>query len=102
LVERCLCKADVSGSSPLTSSHASLVFLREAKMEKELRRFRYRKQNQSIKGIWWRPRDLEPMKGVITDDMPRGAGHRRRSEDSRMGQPKAFLLEFIEKRKTTW
>ena len=32
------------------------------------------KQNQSTKSIWWRPRDLEPMKGVTTDDMPRGAG----------------------------
>ena len=32
------------------------------------------KKNQSIKGVWWRPRDLEPMKGVTTDDMPRGAG----------------------------
>ena len=40
----------------------------------ELRLFQYTKQNQSIKGIWWRPRDLEPMKGVTTDDMPRGAG----------------------------
>jgi hypothetical protein len=39
-----------------------------------LRLFEYTKQNQSIKGIWWRPRDLEPMKGVTTDDMPRGAG----------------------------
>ena len=57
------------------------------------------KKNQSIKGVWWRPRDLEPMKGVTTDEMPWGAGRMRRSEDSRMGQPKVFLLEFIEKRK---
>jgi len=39
------------------------------------------------------------MKGVTTDEMPRGAGRMLRSEDSRMGQPKVFLLEFIEKRK---
>ena len=69
LVERCLCKADVSGSSPLTSSQTF-----NFKGQLELWLFLHIKQNQSIKGIWWRPRDLEPMKGVTTDDMPRGAG----------------------------
>lgn len=69
LVERCLCKADASGSSPLTSSQAFNL-----KGQLELWLFLHIKQNQSIKGIWWRPRDLEPMKGVTTDDMPRGAG----------------------------
>ena len=69
LVERCLCKADVSGSSPLTSSQAFNL-----KGQLELWLFLHIKQNQSIKGIWWRPRDLEPMKGVTTDDMPRGVG----------------------------
>ena len=68
LVERCLCKADVSGSSPLTSSQISSV-----KEELNCGNFIV-KQNQSTKSIWWRSRDLEPMKGVITDDMLRGAG----------------------------
>ena len=92
MVERCLCKADASGSSPLTSSQPRI------ERGNELWYFEFEK-NQSIKGVWCRPRDLEPMKGVTTDEMPRGAGRMLRSEDSRMGQPKVFLLEFIEKRK---
>ena len=63
LVERCLCTANVSGSSPLISTKCVL------------------KNNnfcliQEIKGLWWIPWYLEAMKDAVTRDRLRGVGNK--------------------------
>ena len=67
LVERCLCTADVSGSSPLISTNMKFQ--------------KFQKNNltsfcliQEIKGLWGIPWHSEAMKDVATCDNLRGAG----------------------------
>src|SRR5438128_9392912 len=42
---------------------------------------------QATKGTWWMPWRQEAMKDVVSCDKLRGAASRRRSGDSRVGQP---------------
>ena len=58
LVERCLCTANVSGSSPLISTKNITSFC----------------LIQEIKGLWGIPWHSEAMKDVATYDNLRGAG----------------------------
>ena len=58
LVERCLCTANVSGSSPLISTKNITSFC----------------LIQEIKGLWGIPWHSEAMKDVATCDILRGAG----------------------------
>ena len=58
LVERCLCTANVSGSSPLISTKNITSFC----------------LIQEIKGVWGIPWHSEAMKDVATCDNLRGAG----------------------------
>ena len=62
LVERCLCTANVSGSSPLIST---------IKIKKNSEFL-----IQEIKGLWWIPWYSEAMKDVVTYDKLRGAGNK--------------------------
>ena len=41
------------------------------------------------------PWHQEPMKDVVTDDTPRGAGNELRSEDFRMGKPSASNVALL-------
>ena len=63
LVERCLCTADVSGSSPLTST--PIIWLHNFSLS-----------IQERKGFWGIPWHSEAMKGVSTNEMLRGAGRK--------------------------
>ena len=47
------------------------------------------KEGQGTKGIRWMPRRQVPTKGVASDEMLWGAASRRRSKDTRMGEPAA-------------
>ncbi|KAL1355995.1 hypothetical protein AAHE18_05G151700 [Arachis hypogaea] len=47
---------------------------------------------QTRKGLWWIPRHPETRKGVVSDEMLRGVENKRRSGDSRIGQPFELLL----------
>lgn len=47
---------------------------------------------QTKKGLWWIPRHPETRKGVVSDEMLRGVANKRRSGDSRIGQPFKLLL----------
>ena len=63
LVERCLCTANVSGSSPLIST----IMLKNNNIYCLI---------QEIKGIWWIPWHSEAMKDAVTCDKLRGAGNK--------------------------
>ena len=52
-------------------------------------------------GIRRRPRHSETMKGADTGETLRGAGHKLRSEDSRIGQPRELPKEFIFRKEDT-
>jgi hypothetical protein len=67
LVERCLCKADASGSNPLISNLE--IFVRNRNNQSE-------KNGQKNQGEWRRPRHLETMKGADTGETLRGAGNK--------------------------
>ena len=69
LVERCLCKADVSGSSPLISTTSKLFF-------EEGNDFEFSQNGQMTKRLRRIPRHPEPMKGAETSDMLRGVGNK--------------------------
>ncbi len=104
LVERCLCKADVSGSSPLTSTmNWAYMFRPRIRFQRilyvSIRNFDF--SSRKKKGLWWIPRHPKTMKGVLTDDTLRRAGMTLWPEDSRIGQPNKLLFEFIEKAETT-
>lgn len=47
---------------------------------------------QTRKGLQWIPRHPETRKGVVSDEMLRGVENKRRSGDSRIGQPFELLL----------
>ncbi|XLT95282.1 hypothetical protein HN873_016944, partial [Arachis hypogaea] len=47
---------------------------------------------QTRKGLWWIPRHPETRKGVVSNEMLRGVENKRRSGDSRIGQPFELLL----------
>ncbi|KAF2282337.1 hypothetical protein GH714_043866 [Hevea brasiliensis] len=47
---------------------------------------------QTRKGLRWIPRHPETRKGVVSDEMLRGVENKRRSGDSRIGQPFKLLL----------
>ena len=47
---------------------------------------------QTRKGLRWIPRHPETRKGVVSDEMLRGVENKRRSGDSRIGQPFELLL----------
>lgn len=47
---------------------------------------------QTRKGLRWIPRHPETRKGVASDEMLRGVENKRRSGDSRIGQPFELLL----------
>ena len=47
---------------------------------------------QTKKGLRWIPRHPETRKGVVSDEMLRGVENKRRSGDSRIGQPFELLL----------
>ncbi|RYQ90671.1 hypothetical protein Ahy_B09g096705 isoform D [Arachis hypogaea] len=47
---------------------------------------------QTRKGLWWIPRHPETRKGVVSDEMLWGVENKRRSGDSRIGQPFELLL----------
>ena len=47
---------------------------------------------QTRKGLRWIPRHPEMRKGVVSDEMLRGVENKRRSGDSRIGQPFELLL----------
>ena len=47
---------------------------------------------QTRKGLRWIPRHPETRKGVVSDEMLRGVANKRRSGDSRIGQPFKLLL----------
>ena len=47
---------------------------------------------QTRKGLRWIPRHPERRKGVVSDEMLRGVENKRRSGDSRIGQPFELLL----------
>lgn len=47
---------------------------------------------QKRKGLRWIPRHPETRKGVVSDEMLRGVENKRRSGDSRIGQPFELLL----------
>lgn len=47
---------------------------------------------QKQKGLRWIPRHPETRKGVVSDEMLRGVAKKRRSGDSRIGQPFELLL----------
>ncbi len=47
---------------------------------------------QTRKGLRWIPRHPETRKGVVSDEMLRGVEKKRRSGDSRIGQPFELLL----------
>ena len=110
--------ADVSGSSPLISK---LVNLAEPKLYDSTQFFRFRSsiydlslmdvdkilpfsstlgwhslkvkgEVQTRKGLRWIPRHPETRKGVVNDEMLRGVENKRRSGDSRIGQPFKLLL----------
>lgn len=110
--------ADVSGSSPLISK---LVNLAEPKLYDSTQFFRFRSsiydlsfmdvdkilpfsstlgwhslkvkgEVQTKKGLRWIPRHPETRKGVVNDEMLRGVENKRRSGDSRIGQPFKLLL----------
>jgi hypothetical protein len=78
LVERCLCKADVSGSSPLTSTRLLILFYIKIRRNSfsvfKLPGFLI--SDQMKKSLRWIPRHLETMKGVETNEMLRGAGNK--------------------------
>lgn len=46
---------------------------------------------QTRKGLRWIPRHPETRKGVVSDEMLRGVENKRRSGDSRIGQPFKLL-----------
>ena len=69
LVERCLCTADVSGSSPLTSKNSPLQNFENCKIY-------YIYYIQANKSLSWIPWHSEAMKGVSTNEMLRGAGRK--------------------------
>lgn len=110
--------ADVSGSSPLISK---LVNLAETKLYDSTQFFRFgsliydfsfmdvdkilpfsstlgwhslkvKGEVQTRKGLRWIPRHPETRKGVVNDEMLRGVENKRRSGDSRIGQPFKLLL----------
>ena len=60
--------ADVSGSSPLTSSRILWMLTSPLRHEEFLRI-----EVQMTKGLWWIPRHPETKKGVASDEMLRGA-----------------------------
>ena len=77
LVERCPCKADVSGSSPLISTRKNSYEKTQKNQSKvvahawvkklswtKLKRFFWDQQGQMKIGVGWIPRHLETMKGV--------------------------------------
>lgn len=57
---------------------------------------------QMSKGLRWIPRHPETKKGVVSDEMLRGAANKHRSEDPRIGQPLVLLAESIGKKEITW
>lgn len=64
--------ADVSGSSPLTSSRI-LWMLTSPFIRGPFFGANSRIEVQMTKGLWWIPRHPETKKGVESDDMLRGA-----------------------------
>lgn len=75
MVERLLCKQDVSGSSPLTSTCLTkFTYVRMQAAKLKLICFIYYYFVQVDKGLRWIPRHLEAMKGVATDEMLREVG----------------------------
>ncbi|TYH52816.1 hypothetical protein ES332_D09G054000v1 [Gossypium tomentosum] len=47
---------------------------------------------QTRKGLRWIPRHPKTRKGVVSDEMLRGVKNKRKSRDSRIGQPFKLLL----------
>ena len=76
LVERCFCTADVSGSNPLISTSDWYLAESNCCLLSELCSDYLLKISQTKKGLRWIPRHSETMKGVVTDEMLRGAGHK--------------------------
>ena len=52
---------------------------------------------QVNKGLWWIPRHSEAMKGVVTNEIPRGVGNKLRSGGSRMRKLFKLFIEYINK-----
>ena len=57
---------------------------------------------QTRKGLRWIPRHPETRKGVVSDEMLRGVENKRRSGDSRIGQPFKLPAESMSRQETTW
>ncbi len=109
------CKQGVSGSNPLVSMEAcgsvekndrSLTWLRrndrlwgvgeDGPQESQ----NTQRRSQGTKSIRWMPWRVAAMKDVVNCEKLRGAVHRLRAGDVRMGEPAsrhglAFLAEFI-------
>ncbi|TYG52809.1 hypothetical protein ES288_D09G058100v1 [Gossypium darwinii] len=57
-----------------------------------IKMFQVKGEIQTRKGLRWIPRHPKTRKGVVSDEMLRGVKNKRKSRDSRIGQPFKLLL----------